>query len=170
MPVWIPILLFLAGLALIVAEVFFPSMGLISLIAAGFFAAGIYLSFEVSSMFGWISLLMLPGLGIGVYVLAMKWLPHTPFGRKMLAEGPSFRDATTRRGTDLRLERFRGQRGVTVNMLRPSGTAEILGERVDVITRGEMVDGGTEIEVVEISGNRVIVASVATAATPEFAD
>ena len=38
---------------------------------------------------------------------------------------------------------------------RPAGTARIEGRRVDVVTRGEMIESGTWVEVISLSGNRV---------------
>jgi membrane-bound serine protease (ClpP class) len=43
-------------------------------------------------------------------------------------------------------------------MLRPGGTARIGERRVDVVTRGEFLEPGTPLVVVEIEGNRVVVA------------
>jgi membrane-bound serine protease (ClpP class) len=41
--------------------------------------------------------------------------------------------------------------------LRPSGTVLIEGNRFDVITDGEFVSKDSEIEVVKVEGNRIIV-------------
>ena len=49
--------------------------------------------------------------------------------------------------------------GVTLSALRPSGFARIDGQRVDVVTRGEMIEAGRAVRVVEVLGNRVVVAA-----------
>jgi membrane-bound serine protease (ClpP class) len=51
-----------------------------------------------------------------------------------------------------------GRRGVTVSSLRPSGVAEIDGERVDVVTAGEYVEAGEPVEVIRDDGYRRVVA------------
>ena len=43
-------------------------------------------------------------------------------------------------------------------LVRPAGFARIDGRRVDVVTRGEMLDKDCPLIVVEIEGNRVVVA------------
>jgi membrane-bound serine protease (ClpP class) len=53
--------------------------------------------------------------------------------------------------------RLSGRRGVTVTKLRPVGKAEIEGEVVYVETEGEFVEAGTEVQVIEVSGNRILV-------------
>jgi membrane-bound serine protease (ClpP class) len=46
-------------------------------------------------------------------------------------------------------------------MLRPAGHATIDGRRVDVVSRGEMIAEGVPVVVVEVEGNRVVVARAA---------
>jgi membrane-bound serine protease (ClpP class) len=50
-----------------------------------------------------------------------------------------------------------GDIGRTLTSLRPAGKAQINGRRVDVIAHGELIDPDNEVEVVEISGGRVVV-------------
>jgi len=50
-----------------------------------------------------------------------------------------------------------GTEGVVVSPLRPTGIARLHDRRYDVITRGEMLERGTRVKVVEVSGNRVVV-------------
>ena len=47
-----------------------------------------------------------------------------------------------------------------MSQLRPSGFARIDGHKVDVVTRGEMIDDGVEVEVIDVSANRVVVAQI----------
>jgi membrane-bound serine protease (ClpP class) len=51
-----------------------------------------------------------------------------------------------------------GKTGSCLSDLRPAGIAEIDGVRLDVMTAGEYIESGTRITVVEVSGNRVVVA------------
>jgi len=50
-----------------------------------------------------------------------------------------------------------GKNGRTVTPLRPSGIAEIKGERYSVVSEGELIEDDTEIVVVEIQGNSIVV-------------
>ncbi len=51
-----------------------------------------------------------------------------------------------------------GAEGITLSALRPSGIARLNEQRYDVVTRGEMLEKGTRIRVIEVSGNRIVVA------------
>src|SRR5262245_5658717 len=53
------------------------------------------------------------------------------------------------------------QKGTAFTQLRPSGTALINGQRVDVVTEGPLIDKGTPIQVVATEGLRVVVRALA---------
>jgi membrane-bound ClpP family serine protease len=50
-----------------------------------------------------------------------------------------------------------GETGIALTKLRPAGKAQINGRRVDVITQGQMLDEGCPVEVIEVSGIRIVV-------------
>ena len=50
-----------------------------------------------------------------------------------------------------------GKEGVATTDLRPSGMADIAGNRTDVVTDGEMIKKGTRVRVLLVEGNRVVV-------------
>ena len=52
---------------------------------------------------------------------------------------------------------FMGQEGITETTLRPTGTAQISGERVDVISEGGHIPKDTKIIVSKVEGSRIIV-------------
>ncbi len=53
-----------------------------------------------------------------------------------------------------------GQTGEAVSMLRPAGTARFGGKHIDVVTRGDFIQPGAKIRVVEAQGSRVVVEAV----------
>lgn len=50
-----------------------------------------------------------------------------------------------------------GDRGLAVSALRPGGTALFAGQRLEVFTRGEFLDSGAPLEIIEIRGSRITV-------------
>jgi membrane-bound serine protease (ClpP class) len=50
-----------------------------------------------------------------------------------------------------------GKQGQTLSFLRPAGKARIDGRVFDVVSDGPFIAEGAEIEVVQITGNRVVV-------------
>jgi membrane-bound serine protease (ClpP class) len=54
-------------------------------------------------------------------------------------------------------ELYLNKTGVTVTALRPSGTAIIDEKRVDVISEGGFIPADTNVKVVDVQGNKIIV-------------
>ncbi len=53
-----------------------------------------------------------------------------------------------------------GKEGVAISSLRPSGTADIDGKRLTVVTDGVYIERDTPIIVAEIDGTRIVVSSL----------
>jgi membrane-bound serine protease (ClpP class) len=53
-----------------------------------------------------------------------------------------------------------GQHGVALTDLRPSGTARVGAERLDVVTEGDYVAQGSPVRVIRSEGYRHIVAGI----------
>ena len=149
-----PIVLLIVAFGLMVLEVFLPSLGLLTLAAIACFAGSIILAFSESTGFGFLI------LGISVIgaplalVAAFKLFPGTPLGRHMIL---SRIVRETPEKTLTAWSHLEGKEGVTRSYLRPSGVAEFGGDRVDVVTRGEMIEAGVAVRAVEVKGNRIVV-------------
>ena len=88
--------------------------------------------------------------------LLLRFMPRTPFGRRLILDtglGAGHASGAAPEG-DLR---WLGKRGRTSSPLRPAGIAEIEGERVDVVSEGELIEPGTPVEVIRVDGNRIVV-------------
>lgn len=55
---------------------------------------------------------------------------------------------------------FLDKQGIALCQLRPSGTADFNGERLDVVTEGAFVASGARIKVIAVEGTRIIVRQV----------
>jgi len=147
-------ILMIAGLMLIGAEVFIPGgvlgfMGGFALFGASVTAFAIFPASVAAGITG--GIIIMVGVVIGLWI---KFFPNTWIGRKMTVS-KNLHDA---KGTEDHLQELLGSKGVTTSSLHPGGYAEINGRRIDVITQGEMIDCNTAIKVIEIEGNRVVVA------------
>ncbi len=152
-------LIWIVGLCLVIAEVFFPSFGVLSVLAALAFVAAIFFAYTQDTVMGHV-FLVLSAVGAPLAALgALRVLPHTPFGGWLMLKGPR-REDVAGSGVEPGLQRYAGQRGHALTALRPAGIARIDGARVDVVTRGELVDKDQPVVVIEVEGNRVVVAPV----------
>ena len=92
-------------------------------------------------------------------LVLLRFLPRLPFGRRLILEtglgsGHNYGSAPD---SD---RRWLGKKGRASSTLRPAGVAEIEGERVDVVSDGELIDAGQLIEVTRVDGNRIVVRQV----------
>jgi membrane-bound serine protease (ClpP class) len=82
-----------------------------------------------------------------------RYLPQSErFRRLVLADELAGAEGYTAAATD---EALLGQRGQALTPLRPAGTADIGGRRVDVCSDGGFIAAGTSVEVVRVRGARV---------------
>jgi membrane-bound serine protease (ClpP class) len=160
----IEILMFVVGLGLILVEVFvIPGFGIagisgIILIIASLFlsmlGADPFLDFNAVSMaiikltVGLLAALVL------IFLLA-RFLPKSNFFKEfILSEEEKATEGYTSRTN---FSELLGAEGVAVTTLRPAGTAEINGKRVDVVTDSEYIEHGKPIVVTAVEGMRVVV-------------
>jgi membrane-bound ClpP family serine protease len=52
---------------------------------------------------------------------------------------------------------FVGKEGVALTVLRPAGTCDFNGVRLDVVTEGFFVEKGTKVKVIRVEGRRILV-------------
>lgn len=147
-------LLLLFGLLFLVAEVIFiPGTTIVGLIGFGLLAAGVW--------FGYRDL----GTGTGHVLLvssiaATALLIYIGLRPKNLAR-VALNDVNTSHVRDARLpDVLPGTTGRTLSALRPAGTVLFEENRREVTTRGEFVPAGSEVRVLRIEQNRIVVESI----------
>ena len=152
-----PIVLLVLGLVLIVLEFLFPSLGALGAAAAVSLIGAVAWGFAVDPSFG-VSLLVAAAFGVPIAILVgMKLLPKSPLGKVLVNPGATFTDGAA---VDRRDASLLGQEGVVDSLLRPAGVAIFAGRRVDVVSRGEPIEAGARVRVLEVAGNRVVVARI----------
>ena len=146
------------GLALVVAEVLFPSFGVLSVLATVAIVAANVVAFSQSTSTG-LTFLMATAVALPiVIVIGLKLFPRSPIGKQMVSPGLSFESRAAIDPRDLELV---GQEGELEADCRPTGVARLGGRRVDVVSRGEPIEKGARVRVVEVRGNRVVVTRLA---------
>ncbi|MCD4658018.1 MAG: hypothetical protein K8S87_10820 [Planctomycetes bacterium] len=155
----IGIMLIILGLLMIFAEVLIPSGGIISILAVGSFIGGFVFGFEEGVTQGLIlvggSVVLVPV----VLALAFKIFPNTSLGKRMIAQGTDL-PKEERQAVVQEEKSLIGQIGISKTQLRPAGAIDISGIVYDVVTEGNIIDPNTRVQVVEVSGNRIVVRSI----------
>lgn len=153
---WI-IVLYLAGLVLILAEFLVPGMicgilGVVLVLASGVLGCRVYpdyaLFFVLGEAFG-----VFIAIAIGMYLLS-----RTRAGKKLILQSSQQADAGwVANETDRSLF---GAVGEVYTALRPAGTVVIDGKRIGAVSDGAFIDKGARIRVIEAHGSRVVVEQV----------
>ena len=88
-----------------------------------------------------------------------RFMEKTPGFRSMMLDPPSDEEQSklSLRESLANFTHLHGKRGVTSTQLTPSGKARFGDEVVNVISRGQLVAKGTDVAVVDVQGNIVIV-------------
>jgi len=163
---WLEVMLFLAGLFCLAAEIFvLPGFGVLGLGGGVLVIASLVLAsqsfvlpandYQIRQL-QW-SLLGILGAAVGIAALAMlvrRWLPATPMFRNVLLEPPSAAEDVVAEDT---LDELIGLEGTTTTRLAPAGKARIGGTIHDVTSDGALVEPGANVRVVEVRGGRVLV-------------
>ncbi len=146
-------LLLIVGLALLVAEVMLVSFGVILALAGVALLSAVFVAFQSSVTFGAIIVGTEAVLTPLVLMASFKLLPKTKLGKELILDGT----AGTAAAADPALAALLRKDGVTLTPLRPAGYARIDGRKIDVTTRGEMLDADVPVVVLDVSANRVVV-------------
>ena len=161
------ILLFVFGLGLLLAEIFIiPGFGIAGISGIILIFASIFLALLGSKPFidmerVSISIIQLSGAMlfalVGMFFL-VKYLPKsTAFNKLVLSESEHAEKGFVSYPSDKDLV---GKEGIAFTTLRPGGTAEINGRRIDVVAESEFITQGTKIKVVRVEGIKVVVTGV----------
>ncbi|MCD6404634.1 MAG: hypothetical protein J7M19_02280 [Planctomycetes bacterium] len=150
------ILLLVAGLLLLLMEIFIPSHGLLTVGAVASLGAGLFFAFGRSVPFGIGAFIIVAILLPLEIAFGVKLFPKTWMGRKIMLRARQ-KTAREERSSAAGLFALEGKEGVTISACHPAGVADIEGARVDVVAQGMMIDADRPIIVVRVKGNRVVV-------------
>lgn len=154
----VPIILCLiAGIGLIVAEVFLPGFGLPGI-------SGIILLIA-SVALAWVNLGPVAGVGMLVICLAVVAIAIS-LALRSATKGRLSKSPIILKDTESpeegysaggEMDVFLGREGVTTTVLRPTGMGEFDGVRLNIMTDGEYVPANTPVRIEKVDGSRIIV-------------
>jgi membrane-bound ClpP family serine protease len=167
MDYWVWAILLLAlGTGLAVAEVFFPSAGILGFLSAVAVIGAVVMGFYQDPLVGGATLVaVFVGIPI-VIVLALQYWPKTAMGQRVLLIGPKSEDVLPDDPDKQRLKNLIGHTGRAKSKLLLSGVVTIDGRTVDAVSESMPVEVGQMVQVVQVRGLRVVVRPVAEGEPP----
>jgi membrane-bound serine protease (ClpP class) len=171
---WFEILLFVGGMIFIAMEVLvLPGFGIFGLGGGVMVIASIVLAtqtfivprndYQFSQMpQSFLPLVAMCIGGAAALVLMRHFLPRAPVVSQVMLPPPDEdeMEEISRREALVSWEHLVGKQGKTTTLLMPAGKARFGDDMIDVISQGEVIERDTNIRVLEVHGNRVIVEPV----------
>jgi len=166
---WLDVLLVLIGIGLLITEIFFlPGFGVAG--AAGILClmAGIYLALTRVTVprYTWdferlrdagITVVLAATIFFAFLVLTWKYFPRSRLANRLILATAETAAAGYTVQTEQEARAALGLKGKAASMLRPAGRGRFGAVTYDVVTRGEFIEAGTPIEIIEAQGNRYVV-------------
>jgi len=151
------IIILLLGLILLIIEMFTPGFGVAGGTGLILLVAGIILtaSTPLEALVMIVILLVILGAALTVVL-------HSA-ARGKLSKTLILKDSLSKEsgyiGTE-DLEYFVGKEGIALTVLRPAGTAEFDGVRLDVVSEGDYIPKNSRVKIIQVTGRRIVVRKV----------
>jgi membrane-bound serine protease (ClpP class) len=150
------IFLYFACAALILAEVFVPSGGLLGACALICLIGGVAIFFRHSAVAGCVgigaAIVMIPS----ILAVAYKIFPKTRFGKSVTLSPPERQQGDAIPDTP-ELKGLLGAVGTVLTPLRPVGMCDFSGQRVECVAESGYIDRGKKVKVIDVESTKVTV-------------
>lgn len=155
------ILCLLAGMALVIVEVFMPGFGVPGISGIALLIVSVWLF--------WVNVGPLAALGLVICIVAVVAivlsLALRSTARGTLSKSSLVLSDTLDRKTgflsNADLTVFLGREGLTQTVLRPAGIADFDGVRLNVVSEGGYIQPNVKVVIEQVEGSRIVVRSVA---------
>ena len=155
--VW-AILLMAFGLSLVMLEIFIPSGGILGFLAVSAIVGSILLAFSSSGAVAGFSFMGVAVVGLPIAIIfALKWLPNTPVGRRLLLDTPKSEDVLPDDDPRHRYQELVGRFGIAKSAMLPGGAITIDDTTFEAVSQFSAIDAGDVVEVVLVRNNRLVV-------------
>lgn len=157
---WLAYLALLLGVITFVLEaVVFPGFGVSGIVGIILVGWGVLL-LAVDITQATVALVLALIATIVVLILGLRLMSRYNMWYKLtLQNKQDSKEGYVAPAPELRL--FVGKEGIALTPLRPAGSVEVEGHRLDVVTEGEFIGTGKRVKVIKVEGTRVVVKETA---------
>ena len=152
------VILLAVGLLVMVLEVFVPSGGILGFVSVVAILAAVVMAFvEQGPAIGMLFLTAAVVSVPGVLIMAFRWFPRTPLGRRVLPPPPDASEVLPESPLRKRARGMVGRSGRVVCEMLPWGSVEIDGTTLEAVSETGPIALGTIVEAVGVQGMGVVV-------------
>jgi membrane-bound serine protease (ClpP class) len=151
------VFLYFLSAALIVAEVFLPSAGIVTICSILCVAGGIAVFFSQGGpVAGWLGVVTAVVMFPVVFIVSYHILPRTRFGKSVMLAPPVQQTGGGVPDAD-DLNTLLGAEAVVITPLRPVGMCDFSGRRLECVGESGYVEKGKTVKVIRITGTQLTV-------------
>lgn len=147
-------LFFILGFILVIFEIFNPGFGLPGALGAILLVIGVVVTMN-SFMDAIIMILIILAVLTLAFILAIYSFKKGILSKAIVLTD-SLNEESGFQGTE-DLKAFVGKEGIALTALRPAGTAEFNGTRLDVVSESEYIEKDSKVKIIDVEGRRVVV-------------
>ncbi len=151
---WIPLICIIGGIIFVIIEMFHPGFGVPGVIGVILLVVGVVL-YAQSLLQALILIVIILAILGAALTLVLQSAAKGRLSKHLVLNNTMDDDVKFSAIDDLNY--FVGSEGVTLTVLRPSGSADFNGVRLDVIADGEFIPKGTKVMIDKIEGRRIVV-------------
>ena len=146
--------LFIIGLLLLIAEMFMPGFGIAGGTGLVMLIIGIILT-AGSPFEAMVMVIILLVLVAAVLLVILRSAKKGKLAKKLILWSAAKHEEGFSTSADT--SAWAGKEGIALTVLRPAGTGEFDGQRLDVVSEGSFIKKGTKIIIVQAEGRRIVV-------------
>ncbi len=148
---------FILGLALVIFEMFHPGLSFPGILGGILIIVGVVLTARTLMDVLILVILVLAILGIALTIVVHS-ATRGHLSRVLILSDSLDKEVKNEMYEDL--DYFVGNEGITLTPLRPSGSTDFDGVRLDVISEGEFIDKGRRVKIIRMEDRKFIVKEI----------
>lgn len=151
------IAIFILGVIFIIIEILTPTIGLL----AGIGVIAILYSL-ILAMGGDINAIFMMAISlivsIIIFAIIIKKLPSSKLWKKIILTNTSSNEQGFVSSLDY--STYLNKKGIVITELRPSGSIDVDGQLLDVVSEGNYIKKGEQVRIIKIEGMRIVVRKI----------
>lgn len=151
------VIFFGLGFLLVLIEVFVPGFGVPGVLGIIFLIVGVIVTAKTLLQALILIIIILAILGVLTSIL-IRSASKGKLSKKIILSTSINKDEGYIGTNDMQY--FLDKKGTTLTVLRPAGTVDFDGVKLDVVSEGDFIPKDTEVKVIKVEGRRIVVRQI----------
>ncbi len=153
---YLAVALFILGLSLLITEMVVPGFGVPGIIGILSLILSVIVTLIAAPEYGMIIAVGIIGIVIIIFMIMRKWLTNKQAYSKIILEDVVGDEKLEYEDLDY----FLGKEGLTLTPLKPCGTVDFNGVRIETFSVGPYIPAKVRVKVIEVSNQKIIVQQI----------